>query len=161
MFYLNFTEKGKYRILVKISGLGVLLWVFRHATKPSIWPRKPRVQARRHPGYNAPLYSVGDHWGPIISLTLVEVLERTTVDKAQSLCLMRQLTVPVNPEKRAVQLLFSEDSGRTGNAHCFFSHAFSFTFNFIRDGRHGISAKQSDTTNRETLLIGLTQANVF
>lgn len=106
-------------------------------------------------------HSVGDHWGPIISLTLVEVLQRMTVDIAQSLCLMRQLSVPVNPKKRAVQLLFSEDSGRTGNACFFFSHAFSFTFNFIRDGLHGISAKQSDTTYRETLLIGLTQANVF
>lgn len=104
---------------------------------------------------------MGEHWGPIISLTVVDVLERTTVDKAQSLCLMRQLTVPVNPEKIAVQLLFSEDSGRMGNARFFFSHAFSFTFNFIRDGLHGISAKQSDTTNWETLLIGLTQANVF
>lgn len=161
MFYLNFIEKGKYRIVVNISGLGVSLWVFRSRNEALHLAEETLVQARRHPGYNAPLYSVGDHWGPIISLTLVEVLERTTVDKAQSLCLMRQLTVPMNPEKRAVQLLFSEDSGRTENACFFLSHAFSFTFNFIRDGLHGISAKQSDTTNQETLLIGLTQASVF
>lgn len=61
----------------------------------------------------------------IISLILVKDLEISTMNKARSLPSVRQLTIPVNPQKRAIYLLLSKDSRRTENV-CLIS-LLSFT----------------------------------
>lgn len=65
-------EKRKYKVVVKISGLRVILSVFKSFKEPLHLAKK--AQRASPEVFQTLIYSANDYRGPNISLTLPEVL---------------------------------------------------------------------------------------